>query len=124
MPEKGTLRERILALMHLAAYRPKNKGEIAQELGLSAEQRPDLRAELASLEREGTVVRGKRPAIVCVSRRGITLLELSVSSPGEQRGFIQTRRIRLMQQVTLIWNVSNVSMSVRRRPRWRWMVTG
>ena len=46
--------------MHLAAYRPKNKGEIAQELGLSAEQRPDLRAELASLEREGTVVRGKK----------------------------------------------------------------
>ena len=46
--------------MHLPAYRPKNKGEISQELGLSAEQRSDLRAELASLEREGTVVKGKK----------------------------------------------------------------
>ena len=60
MEEGGNLRKGILERMRLPGYRPLNKGELARELALKADQRTDLRAELAALEREGLVVRGKK----------------------------------------------------------------
>ncbi|HCQ33942.1 MAG TPA: hypothetical protein DIV54_10620, partial [Verrucomicrobiales bacterium] len=60
MEEGGDLRERILARMRLSGYQPSNKGELARDLRIQADERAQLRTELAALEREGVVVRGKK----------------------------------------------------------------
>ena len=60
MEEGGSLRDGILERMRLPGYRPLNKGELARDLGIKSDRRTDLRAELAELEREGVVVRGKK----------------------------------------------------------------
>lgn len=60
MADGDGLRERILELMGKPGYQPRTKGEMARELELSSGQRSDLRAELARLERDGTVVRGAK----------------------------------------------------------------
>lgn len=60
MEEGGGLRERILARMRLSGYQPSNKGELARDLRIQADERAQLRTELAALEREGVVVRGKK----------------------------------------------------------------
>ena len=92
MEEGGNLRKGILERMRLPGYRPLNKGELARELALKADQRTDLRAELAALEREGLVVRGKKARY---RLREIFFPGSSGFSPGAQRGFIQTRKIQL-----------------------------
>jgi ribonuclease R len=60
MPDGEGMRERVLALMGAAGYRPRNKGELARGLELHPDDRAGLRAELAKLEREGVIVRGKK----------------------------------------------------------------
>ena len=60
MAEAGGLREKVLELMRQPGYRPRNKGELARALELHPDLRADLRAELALLEREGVIVRGKK----------------------------------------------------------------
>ncbi|MEE2735069.1 MAG: VacB/RNase II family 3'-5' exoribonuclease [Verrucomicrobiota bacterium] len=60
MGEGGGLREKVLELMRRPGYRPSNKGELARDLELHPDLRVDLRAELAALEREGVIVRGKK----------------------------------------------------------------
>ena len=54
------MRERILAMMGELGYQPRNKGEICRKLGIGSDARPELRAELARLEREGEIVRGHK----------------------------------------------------------------
>ncbi|MEE3178898.1 MAG: RNB domain-containing ribonuclease, partial [Verrucomicrobiota bacterium] len=46
--------------MRRPGYRPRNKGELARDLELHSDLRVDLRTELAVLEREGVIVRGKK----------------------------------------------------------------
>ena len=60
MAEAGGLREKVLEVMRRPGYRPRNKGELARDLELQPDQRADLRSELATLEREGLIVRGKK----------------------------------------------------------------
>jgi hypothetical protein len=60
MPEGEGLKERVLGLMRRPGFRPRNKGELARDMELPSEQRSDLRAELAALERAGVIVRGKK----------------------------------------------------------------
>ena len=60
MGEAGGLREKVLEVMHSPGYRPSNKGELARDLELGSHLRADLRSELAALEREGVIVRGKK----------------------------------------------------------------
>jgi len=60
MGEAGGLREKVLEVMHSPGYRPSNKGELARDLELGSHLRADLRFELAALEREGVIVRGKK----------------------------------------------------------------
>jgi ribonuclease R len=70
MAEAERLRERVLELMRAPEYRPRNKGEMARELELHADQRAELRAELARMEREGTIVRGKKARYKLREREG------------------------------------------------------
>ncbi len=60
MGEAGGLREKLLEIMRSPGYRPRNKGELARDLELRSDLRADLRSELAALEREGVIVRGKK----------------------------------------------------------------
>ncbi|MBJ07120.1 MAG: ribonuclease R [Verrucomicrobiaceae bacterium] len=60
MAEAGGLRDEVLKLMRSRGYRPQNKGELARNLGLTSDLRPELRSILATLEREGLIVRGKK----------------------------------------------------------------
>lgn len=60
MAEAEGLREKVLELMRTSGFRPRNKGELARDLELQSDQRSDLRSELACLEREGVIVRGKK----------------------------------------------------------------
>ena len=60
MGEAGGLREKLLEIMRSPGYRPRNKGELARDLELRSDLRADLRSELAVLEREGVIVRGKK----------------------------------------------------------------
>ena len=60
MAEAEGLREKVLELMRAPGFLPRNKGELARDLELHPDQRADLRAELATMEREGVIVRGKK----------------------------------------------------------------
>ncbi len=60
MAEAEGLRQRVLELMRTPGFRPRNKGELSRDLELHPDQRADLRAELAELERQGVIVRGKK----------------------------------------------------------------
>ena len=54
------LRQRIQALLKSPDYRPLNKSEFARTLNLKPNERSDLRAELARLEKKGDIVYGKK----------------------------------------------------------------
>lgn len=54
------LHKRVQALLAAPDYRPMNKSEFARALGIHPNERAALREELLRLEREGTIVRGKK----------------------------------------------------------------
>ncbi len=58
--EPDGLRERLLGMMREPGFRPRNKGELSRDLELRPGQRAALRAELARMEREGVIVRGRK----------------------------------------------------------------
>lgn len=70
MAEAEGLREKVLELMREPGFRPLNKGELARNLELPSDLRSELRAELAALEQEGVIVRGKKARYQLRSQEG------------------------------------------------------
>ena len=70
MAQAGGVRERVLELMRRPDYRPRNKGELARDLELPSDSRSELRSVLASLEREGVLVRRKKARYQLREREG------------------------------------------------------
>ncbi len=81
----GTLRERILKLMREPRYQPLDKVELTNELGLSSDDRAQLRALLRALEQEGVIARIRKDRYVLPQEANLCTGILRVSRGGNAR---------------------------------------
>jgi ribonuclease R len=104
MPVNGRkIREQVLALLERKDYRPLNKIDIAQELGLTGTQRNALRKTLRELERTGAIARIRKNRYVLPAEADLVTGKLSIhqagygflapESPGEPDVFIAAENI-------------------------------
>ena len=81
----GTLRERILKLMREPRYQPLDKVEMTNRLGLSSDDRAQLRALLREMEQEGTIARIRKDRYVLPQEANLCTGILRVSRGGHAR---------------------------------------
>src|SRR5437667_508636 len=77
-----TIREKILALLHTADYRPLDRVEIARELGLKSNQRVPLRKALRELERSGEIARIRKDRYILPAEADLVTGKLSIHQAG------------------------------------------
>src|SRR5437667_5137071 len=77
-----TIREKILALLHTADYRPLDRVEIARELGLKSNQRVPLRKALRELERSGEIARIRKDRYILPAEADLVTGKLSIHQVG------------------------------------------
>jgi ribonuclease R len=82
---QGTLRERILALLRDPRYQPLDKVELTRDLGLSSDDRAQLRALLRTLEQEGVIARIRKDRYVLPQEANLCTGILRVSRGGNAR---------------------------------------
>ncbi len=84
-PHGAPLRERILALLRDPRYQPLDKVEISNKLGLSSDDRAQLRAVLRTLEQEGVVARIRKDRYILPGEANLCTGILRVSRGGNAR---------------------------------------
>ena len=97
------IREQILALLSRKDYRPLNKIEIANKLGVSGRARVALRRTLRDLERAGEIARIRKDRYVLPAEADLVTGKLSVhpvgygflisEKPGEPDVFIAAENV-------------------------------
>ena len=85
-----TIREQILALLSRKDYRPLNKIEIANKLGVSGSARVALRSTLRDLERVGEIARIRKDRYVLPAEADLVTGKLSVHPAGY--GFLTSEK--------------------------------
>src|SRR5882762_3955642 len=93
-----TIREKVLVLLRAPDYRPRDRNEIAQALGLKGRDRVAVRKTLRELEHAGEIVRIRKNRYVLPSEADLVTGKLSIhqagygflvpEKPGEQDIFI------------------------------------
>ena len=81
----GSLRERILKLMREPRYQPLDKVELTDKLGLSSDDRGQLRALLRTMEQEGVIARIRKDRYVLPQEANLCTGILRVSRGGRAR---------------------------------------
>ena len=77
-----TIREKILALLRAPDYRPRDRNEIARELGLKGRERVSVRKSLRELENGGEIVRIRKNRYVLPSEADLVTGKLSIHQAG------------------------------------------
>ena len=77
-----TIREKILALLRAPDYRPRDRNEIARELGLKGRERVSVRKTLRELENGGEIVRIRKNRYVLPSEADLVTGKLSIHQAG------------------------------------------
>src|SRR6266481_1166444 len=97
------IREQVLALLARKDYRPLNRGDIAQKLGLAANERLAFRKTLRELERAGEIARIRKNCYILPAEADLVAGKLSIhqvgygfltpETPGEPDVFIAAENI-------------------------------
>lgn len=82
---QGALRDRILKLLRDPRYQPLDKVELTRKLGLSSDDRAQLRALLRTLEQEGVVARIRKDRYILPEEANLCTGILRVSRGGNAR---------------------------------------
>src|SRR5438874_3257717 len=77
-----TIREKVLGLLRAPDYRPRDRNEIAQALGLKGRERVDVRKTLRQLENGGEIVRIRKNRYVLPSEADLVTGKLSIHQAG------------------------------------------
>jgi ribonuclease R len=77
-----TIREKVLALLRAPDYRPRDRNEIARELGLKGRERVSVRKTLRELENGGEIVRIRKNRYVLPSEADLVTGKLSIHQAG------------------------------------------
>src|SRR5881392_2851306 len=77
-----TIREKLLALVRAADYRPRDRDEIARALGLQGRDRVEVRTTLSDLERAGEIVRIRKNRYILPSEADLVTGKLSIHQAG------------------------------------------
>src|SRR5205823_5683161 len=77
-----TIREKILALLRAPEYRPRDRNEIARELGLKGRERVSVRKTLRELENGGEIVRIRKNRYVLPAEADLVTGKLSIHKAG------------------------------------------
>ena len=81
----GSLKDRILKLMREPRYQPLDKVELTRQLGLSSDDRAQLRAILRAMEQEGVIARIRKDRYVLPQEANLVTGILRVSRGGNAR---------------------------------------
>src|SRR2546422_1358564 len=85
-----TIREKVLALLRAPDYRPRDRNEIARELGLKGRERVSVRKTLRELENGGEIVRIRKNRYVLPSEADLVTGKLSIHRAGN--GFLDPEK--------------------------------
>src|SRR3989454_9478672 len=77
-----TMREKLLALVRAPDYRPRDRNEIARELGLKGRESGSVRKTLRELENGGEIVRIRKNRYVLPSEADLVTGKLSIHQAG------------------------------------------
>jgi len=77
-----TIREKVLALLRAPDYRPRDRNEIARELGLKGRESGSVRKTLRELENGGEIVRIRKNRYVLPSEADLVTGKLSIHQAG------------------------------------------
>jgi len=77
-----TIREKVLALLRAPDYRPRDRNEIAQALGLKGHERVTVRKTLRELEHAGEIVRIRKNRYVLPAEADLVTGKLSIHQAG------------------------------------------
>jgi ribonuclease R len=77
-----TIREKVLALLRAPDYRPRDRNEIARELGLKGRESVSVRKTLRELENGGEIVRIRKNRYVLPSEADLVTGKLSIHQAG------------------------------------------
>jgi ribonuclease R len=77
-----TIREKVLSLLRAPDYRPRDRNEIAQALGLKGRERVDVRKTLRELEHAGEIARIRKNRYVLPAEADLVTGKLSIHQAG------------------------------------------
>src|SRR5437588_12193841 len=77
-----TIREKVLGLLRAPDYRPRDRNEIAQALGLKGRERVDVRKTLRELEHAGEIARIRKNRYILPSEADLVTGKLSIHQAG------------------------------------------
>jgi ribonuclease R len=77
-----TIREKVLVLLRAPDYRPRDRNEIAQALGLKGRDRVSVRKTLSELEQAGEIVRIRKNRYILPSEADLVTGKLSIHQAG------------------------------------------
>src|SRR5213078_625493 len=77
-----TIREKVLGLLRAPDYRPRDRNEIAQALGLKGRERVDVRKTLRELEHAGEIARIRKNRYILPSEADLVAGKLSIHPAG------------------------------------------
>src|SRR5438874_5282095 len=77
-----TIREKVLGLLRTPDYRPRDRNEIAQALGLKGRERVDVRKTLRELEHAGEIARIRKNRYILPSEADLVTGKLSIHQVG------------------------------------------
>ena len=77
-----TIREKVLGLLRAPDYRPRDRNEIAQALGLKGRERVDVRKTLRELEHAGEIARIRKNRYVLPAEADLVTGKLSIHQAG------------------------------------------
>src|SRR3989440_1837141 len=77
-----TIREKVLGLLRAPDYRPRDRNEIAQALGLRGRERVEARKTLRELEHRGEIARIRKNRYVLPSEADLVTGKLSIHQAG------------------------------------------
>src|SRR2546421_10042593 len=77
-----TIREKVLGLLRTPDYRPRDRNEIAQALGLKGRERVDVRKTLRELEHAGEIARIRKNRYILPSEADLVTGKLSIHQAG------------------------------------------
>jgi ribonuclease R len=81
-PEKNVLRNKILQLLRLPKYQPLDKVDLSKKLGISNDQRAELRTLLNSMEEQGLVARIRKDRYILPEIAGLVTGIIQIHAGG------------------------------------------